>query len=585
MNYLNTLKGAALAGALALAATAWGVPAKPGLRTAVQPDGSVITYRVVGDERAHYTISADGCLLVRDDNDEFFFAEISARRTLESTGIKASDTAVRPARAARAEDISRLAAAPRRRSAARVPSDMLTTTFPSTGTPRTLVVLVEYTDVKFTHPDPKAHFEALLNQPGYSVNGAMGSARDYFSTCSMGKLVPQFDVYGPLTLSNKQSYYGRNGSNGDDESAHEMAIEACEQLDDEIDFNIYDTDGDGLIDNVYVFYAGKGEANGGSRTTVWPHSWDISEAGIYPTFDGVRLDHYACSNELYDSDELGRNTYEGIGLFCHEFSHVLGLPDLYCTTRSDIPYTPGWWSLLDQGSYNGDGHVPPLYSAFERLSMGWLEPQVLTGPDDIELEPIGENRAYLIPTDRDNEFFLLENRQQEGYDTYIPGHGMLVWHIDFDEQKWAENIVNNTAGHQCVDIEEADNSQSYYKNSCEGETFPGSLNKTSFTDDTKPGMKTWAGKKLNMPLTEITETPDGLITFKVAGGRAAGAVDIASDSKGFILSGRSVVATDAAVTVYTPAGACIGTGRRVRLPAPGIYIVDGGTARSKVSVR
>lgn len=587
MNYLTSLKVLTLSGAMALAFTAWGVPAKPGIRTAIQPDGSVISYRVVGDERAHYDISVDGCLLVRDDSDNFFFAEITADGRLESTGIKASDIAARPARAARAADLGRLArqAAPRK-NAARVPSDMLTTTFPSTGTPRALVVLVEYTDVKFTHPDPKAHFEALLNRPGYSEQGAVGSARDYFSACSMGKFIPQFDVYGPLTLSNRQSYYGRNNSNGDDTAPHEMAVEACEQLDDEIDFNVYDTDGDGLIDNVYVFYAGKGEANGGSKSTVWPHSWDMSEGGVYTYFDGVRLDHYACSNELYDSDEFGRNTYEGIGTFCHEFSHVLGLPDLYCTGGTMYsPYTPGSWNILDEGSYNADGHVPPYYSAFERLSMGWIEPQGLTGPDDVELEPISKNKAYIINTDRDNEFFLLENRQLESYDTHLPGHGMLIWHIDYDEEKWASNTVNNTYSRQCVDIEEADNSQSYYKSARDGETFPGYYNKTSFTDDTKPGMKTWSGKRLGLPLTDITETPEGLITFKVAGGKAASIADVTAGRGSFTLEGRDVLAAEGEAAVYNMAGALIGRGARVHLPAPGIYLVESAGTHAKVSVR
>ncbi len=582
MNDQNLIKAIALAGGLMTAVTCLGVPAKPGLRSAVQPDGSIITYRLVGDEHFHYYMTADSILLTQADDGSFSYAD----RSLRSTGVPASDLNRRlPLTAARADEL--VIRPSLRRSARRTPEDMLTTTFPSTGPPRALVVLVQYADVKFTIPDPKAHYERLLNQPGFSDNGAVGSARDYFTTCSMGQFVPQFDIYGPITLKNRQYYYGANDSYGDDMYAYEMAIEACEQLDNEIDFNTYDTDGDGLIDNVYVFYAGKGEANGGSKNTVWPHSWDMSEADVFPMFDGVRLDHYACSNELYTSDYPYNETlYEGIGTFCHEFSHVLGLPDLYCTTYASA-YTPGEWTLLDHGSYNGDGHVPPLYTAFERLSMGWMEPTVLTGPDDITLNPIVENKAYLIPTENDNEFFLLENRQQEGFDKDIPGHGMLVWHIDYDDTKWQANEVNNTSSHQCVDIEEADNSQSSYKTSRSGETFPGARKKTSFTDATSPNMRSWEGTALNMPLTEIAETPDGLITLKVAGGRAAGIGSAAADNNsGYMMNGRRVLADDGGtVTVYTAAGGIVGQGRSVEVPAPGVYIVAAGSTRSKIVVR
>ena len=311
------------------------------------------------------------------------------------------------------------------------------------------------------------------------------------------------------------SYYGGNDAVYDeDEHPEEMAIEACQQLDATVDFSQYDRDGDGYIDNVFIFYAGRGEADGGGDNTVWPHAWNVTSATNTPyVFDGVRLDSYGCTNE-WTRD----NRPDGVGTFIHEFSHVMGLPDLYSTDYSDA-FTPGEWSALDYGPYNNDGCTPPLYGAFERYALGWMSPRVLDAATDVTLNPIGENEACMIPTSDSNEFFLLENRQQTGWDTYIPGHGMLVWHVLYDSGVWNKNEVNNDENKQYVDIEEADGKQT--ESTRAGDAFPGTSGKTSFTDTTKPSMKTWKGKSLNMPLTEIAEN-DGVITFKVKGGTGGG---------------------------------------------------------------
>ncbi|MDE6287015.1 MAG: hypothetical protein K2L99_08490, partial [Muribaculaceae bacterium] len=207
---------------------------------------------------------------------------------------------------------------------------------------------------------------------------------------------------------------------------------------------------------------------------------------------------------------------DGVGTFVHEFSHVLGLPDLYATSYTSA-FTPGAWSALDYGPYNNDGCTPPLYSAFERYALNWIEPTVIDGPLNATLNPIGTNQAGIIRTASDNEYFLLENRQQRSWDTYIPGHGMLIWHVDYNESTWTANTVNNSSYHQYVDIEEADGTQSDYTR--DGDAFPGTKGVTSFTDDTTPSMKTWSGQRLDLPITDIAESHDGIITFKVCGGR------------------------------------------------------------------
>ena len=511
-------------------------PAKPGLLSMTQPDGSTIEVRLVGDENFHCYYTEDGYPLVETAAGFFYARPTADADSVVSTGVKAVSAS---RRSAQARDLlatidagkaghafGRMAARRTRRTAARSASPSRAagygdgfkkgpglfpgTAFPSIGEQKAVVILVEYADVKFELSDPHDYFSRMLNEEDFADYGGTGSARQYFEECSNGLFRPQFDVLGPVTLSQRMAYYGGNYS-GNDANPGMMVVEACQQLDATVDFSQYDRDGDGYIDNVFVFYAGRGEASGGASDTVWPHSWNVSSAeSVTYTFDGVILDRYACSNEW----EGGRP--DGVGTFVHEFSHVMGLPDLYATSYTGA-FTPGAWSAMDYGPYNNDGCTPPLYSAYERYSLGWIDPLPIDGPINATLHPIGTNQAGIIATGDPDEYFLVENRQQTGWDTYIPGHGMLVWHVDYDSYVWSSNRVNNTSSHQYVDLEEADGTQSEY--SRDGDSFPGASGKTSFTATTTPAMKTWAGVGLDFPITDIAESADGIITFKVCGGR------------------------------------------------------------------
>ncbi len=516
-------------------------PAKPGLIDRTMADGSTVKVRLAGDEYYHYYLTEDGYPLVERDG-ILYYGNVDAKGELVAGPVEATSLALRtPAardfltgvdkarvgaaidarrelspRLARKHDAFSPMRAPRQANPfadegyPQGPGLFPGTAFPSKGDQKALVVLVEYTDTKFNLTDPLDYFSRMLNETGFADYGGTGCAKEYFELNSGGVFRPQFDVVGPITLSKSMSYYGGNDWWGNDQHPEEMVIEACQQLDATVDFTEYDRDGDGYIDNVFVFYAGKGEASSGIANTVWPHSWDISAATSIPYyFDGVRLDRYGCSNEW----EAGRP--DGVGTFIHEFSHVMGLPDLYATSYTSA-FTPGAWSALDYGPYNNDGMTPPLYGAFERYALGWTAPAVLDRGMNATLPPVVENVTGIIKTAKDTEFFLLENRQQTGWDAYIPGHGMLIWHVDYDDYIWSSNSVNNASSHQYVDIEEADNTRNEY--SYEGDAFPGSQHVTSFTSSTTPAMKTWNGTAIDMPLTEIAESADGIITFKVKGG-------------------------------------------------------------------
>lgn len=533
--------------------TLMAVPAKPTPIKFTQPDGTTIMLQLKGDERSHIMMTLDGYPVVRDEKGFYCFAELTDENRLKSTDVIAQPvTSLNDVEKTRISRISsadvRKALAARNSGRFNAPAVVSRSTgyngiglmddaFLGYKELKGLVILAQFKDVKFSSKCDKAFFTRMLNNEGFSEYGGTGSARDYFIDSSSGAFVPEFDVYGPVTLDNAMAYYGGNDEDGNDLRPGEMIRDACQKLDGQINFKDYDIDGDGYVDNVFVFYAGYGEASYRDDNTVWPHQWTLSAQRLSLTVDGVKVDKYACSNEM-ELDENGNSIPDGVGTFVHEFSHVLGIPDLYCTD-SNGEWTPGPWSVMDQGPYNNDGRTPPAYSAYERNALGWCEPTVIDGAESVTLEAIVKsNKACLIPTSKQNEFFLIENRQQTGWDKYLPGHGMIVWHIDYNQNVWVQNTVNNLKSHNYVDLEEAcgyyvdsydyldeDGYIKYdeYMEAFAAYSFPGTTGKTSFTDSTSPSMKTWAGKGLGLPITNICER-NGVITFDVAGGRCDAAV-------------------------------------------------------------
>lgn len=487
--------------AVAVALCADGAPSRMRPVTAIDPDGNPVVVTAVGDEHHHHYVDQWGNRV---------------------TWLPSAD---RP----------KTTPAMRSRGLATAPSRL--TAFPTKGEIPFLIVLVDFPDKGFRYDDPKEEFEAMLSERGFSRYNGRGSALDYFIDNSDGAFSPVFEVTGPVTMSRPYAYYG---SGSDDSAAGLMVIEACNALDATVDFSRYDADGDGSVDNVYFFYAGRGEADGGDADTIWPHAWTLTEQGRELTLDGKRIDAYACSPELD-----GRDKPNGIGTFCHEFSHILGLPDLYSTGYTNALH-PDSWSLMASGNYNEDGRRPPNLSSYERYELGWMTPRELSYPLTVELPTIASNMACRISTDRPNEYFLLENRQKEGWDASLPGHGMLIWHIDYNPNIWDRNVVNNTPSHQYVDIVEANNATSHSQDS--GFPFPGSNNVTSFTSETRPALKSWEGVGIDLPITSIREDGAGMIHFDVAGGKTpVGAVaSVVLDEVGMEWASLSWSAAEAA---------------------------------------
>ena len=389
------------------------IPARPGRFTVTQPDGTRLVLQRHGDEWGHWLTDTSGRMVVQDEDGYYR----SAR------GITVDEI--------RRNGAARRALANQRRAARRA----VETGPVAIGRKHFLVILVEFTNKHFsTSDDPKAAFTALLNEEGYSVNGGTGSARDYYYDNSHGLFEPVFDVYGPVQTDTTYAYYGANSPGGDDLRPEEAVIEGCRKLDEEIDFTRYDNDGDGKVDLVFMYYAGKGEADGGASNTIWPHQWEISSAGKSLELDGMVIDSYACTNEVTN------NRMCGIGTACHEFAHAMGLPDFYDTDYENNGMSAGLFSFstMDGGAYNNSGRTPPYFNIEERMMLGWLDRDVLrefpeTG--SYALLPMHENVAYMTPTDQDGEYFVYECRNSEGWDSALPAHGLLVYHVDRSDRK------------------------------------------------------------------------------------------------------------------------------------------------------
>ena len=419
-----------LVSVLMLAMATFAVPAKPGLkRQLTLTDGTTVSATLVGDEHAHYWLGADGKAYQSAGNDVYQSVDLQA---VKQHGAQ------------------RCAAANQRRTRRLAPRKV-GEVGSITGDKKGIIILVNFKDVSFTAT--QADFNNLANTPNYSSGNYKGSMYDYFYAQSDGQFELTFDVVGPVTVSNTQSYYGSNDSEGSDKYPATMVIEALKKADSEVNFADYDWDGDGEVDQVYVVYAGKGEADGGSSNTIWPHEWQLSSAAYYgdgsgaQTLDGVKIDTYACGGELNGQS----GSIAGIGTMCHEFSHCLGYPDFY-----DTDYSGGQgmfeWDLMDSGSYNDDGYRPAGYTSYERWVAGWRTPVELTSTTQVNNMPaLTENNAtsYIIYNNGNrNEYFLLENRQKTGWDASIPGAGLLILHVDYSASAWSSNTPNDTPSHQ-----------------------------------------------------------------------------------------------------------------------------------------
>lgn len=499
----------------------YAVPATPNPITVKQADGTEITIRLRGDEFFNYKTTLDGYTLIPDDKGILTYAQSDTKGRLYSSRVKANNAEKRNlTEKVFVQGLRRNISYTKQNIASRVKRVASSTTttsaqfsYPLKGAPRSLVILVNFSDLNFVVPAPKTAFSNLLTQTGYSANGGTGSARDYFKDNSMGLFDPQFDVVGPFILPQLMSYYGENDASELDKNPRQMVIDACKLASENgVNFADYDTDKDGIVDNVFIYYAGYNEAEGAPKNTVWPHRWSL--ANYNTKFNGVAVYDYACTSEL---QRTSGSLMCGIGTFCHEFGHVLGLPDYYATNDA-THQTLSYWNIMDYGPYLNSGRTPPSYSAFDRFYLNWLVPTEIKASGEYSLDNLNTtNKAYIFTQSGNHnldganptptEFFSIENRQKTGWDSYLPGHGMLLSHIYYNASDWGNNTVNNSALALGYDIIEADGIAS--DATLSGDPFPGTQNIKSYT----PLLRNKTD--IRKPLTDITET-NGIIQFHFA---------------------------------------------------------------------
>lgn len=480
------------------------MPVKPGIwRNITLADGSVVRAELVGDEHLTYWRTADGaCYRQAPAADVFSKVELSA--------LQNEYDAVVAQKAAREKAIleSARTSMPVKKAEG--------TKFQ--GKKKCLVILANFADTKFKPEHTLDLYKQIINGENYSDEtlGFKGSVRDYFKAQSGGQFEIDFDVVGPVDLPKGYAGYGKNDASGRDQTAlvYPMVEDAVNLAKDMVtDWKQYDWDGDGLVEEVFVLYAGHGQATyPQDPDLVWPHKSAIDPLTVA---DGVKVSVYACSCELGATEAI-----DGIGAFCHEFSHCMGLKDHYDINGRG--YGTGFWDIMCFGCYNGNSFLPAEYNSYEKMFCGWKEPIVLNAePQKIEgmkaLAAGGD--TYIFYNDgNENEYYMLENRQKTGWDAALPGEGLIVLHVDYSKGVWEENQVNYNAARQRMTVIPADNTLGSTDEDKAGDAWPYQGN-NSLTNYSRPACTVYNANTdgtgyMNKYLLNITQNADGTISFE-----------------------------------------------------------------------
>lgn len=525
--------------------------ARPGFSKPVdvlQPDGTTITLLMHGDEFRHFMTTTDGFTVVKGEDGFYYYADRGANGLLQSTTIIAKNATER--------DESQLSFLANRKkmiapdmteyqkemkaSALQMQRDY-TSLFDTKRKNRVggiwepidyskfkgLIILVEFSDRKFTTPNPQAFYQRLTSEKNYQDTSheyfpvdVDGSARDYFYENSMGIFDPTFNVVGPIQIDAKATDCG--GQNSSSQTRANIFKKVLGQVNNEIDFTEYDLNNDGYIDLCYFIFAGYGSyMQGNNDNYLWPHASDFSQNARWygMRYDGKYFGRYACSVELMDYEAYAESHQylDGIGTICHEFSHVLGLADHYDTDYSDngLAKHPDDWDIMASGTDLNYGLTPVGYNAFERYVLGFTTPAEINAEGIYTLNPFNSsNESYILQSGSEDEYFFIENRQQGKWDRFLPGHGMLVWRADLsDSYAWKNNLVNVNPDNMHFELLSA----APYNDLVSPYTpFPGKGNNTDLTTESTPSLNSSKHTKAPFNLYDITESTDGIISFEAS---------------------------------------------------------------------
>lgn len=565
----------------AFGAAANAIPAKKLQKVITLTNGTQVSVELRGDEYLSWWEGTDGTAYRATADDTVF----------EAFDLEAQKPAA-AARRARAEQ-GRVARLARVKNSLKGADDKMRGLggdhITYKGVKKGLVVLVDFKNKKFADGHDLEYYKNVINGKDFSdeEEGYVGSVRDYFLAQSNGQFELDFDVVGPVTMSKNYGYYGNDGAYQKDEKVYEMIKEACDGIQDQVNLKDYDWDGDGEADQVFFLYAGLGQASGGSHSTIWPHE---SELRYWPcgvlSYSTGKINTYACANELQpETQGSSRYISAGIGTICHEFSHCLGFADMYDTTGGG-GYGMSVFDVMDQGSYNGNGFVPCNYTAFERIYAGWVEPIELIDPATVkDMKSVSDyGRPFIMYNYKNtNEYFLLENRQNTGWDKGLYGsNGLLIVHVNYVPSRWANNSVNSSAEKiQCCTVVNADGSRDNTQYSLQGDLYPyevkGVTMNDEFTDESEPAAKLYTKNSdnsyaLGIPITNIKRSK-GSVSFLVCGGDDKNVIDNTFNGVVDGINGVTVAKKATDNRIYSIDGRYLGTDASAL--GKGIYVVGG----------
>lgn len=566
----------------AFGAAANAVPAKKLQKVITLANGTQVSVELRGDEYLSWWEGTDGTAYRTTATDENVF---------EAFDLEAQKPAA-AARRARTEQ-GRVARLARVKNSLKGADDKMRGLggdhITYKGVKKGLVVLVDFNNKKFADGHDLEYYKNVINGKDFTdeEEGYVGSVRDYFLAQSNGQFELDFDVVGPVTMSKNYGYYGYDNAYQKDEKVYEMIKEACDGIQDQVNLKDYDWDGDGEADQVFFLYAGLGQASGGSASTIWPHE---SELRYWPcgvlSYSTGKINTYACANELQpETQGSSRYISAGIGTICHEFSHCLGFADMYDTSGGG-GYGMSVFDVMDQGSYNGNGFVPCNYTAFERIYAGWVEAIELDAPATVkDMKSVSDyGRPFIMYNYKNtNEYFLMENRQNTGWDEGLYGsNGLLITHVNYVPSRWANNSVNSSAEKiQCCTVVNADGSRDNTQYSLQGDLYPyevkGVTMNDEFTDDSEPAAKLYNKNSdnsyaLGIPITQIKRSK-GSISFLVCGGEPSNVIDNTFNGVVDGINGVTVVKKTVDNRIYSIDGRYLGTDASAL--GKGIYVVGG----------
>ena len=498
---------------LLFAFEAAGVRSAPYPVKVFQPDGSFLMLKINGDESFSYKTTLEGHIVAQGTDGYYYYADFnSGTLNISTRRVDSSPFG------GYAKFIPPITYRTKRHIVSESFKSFLSPDVATKAvrTIRTVVIPVQFSDLKFTTPSIRSRLFNLFNQINYSEDGATGSVREYFRDNLGDRYDLTFEITDPVTMPNGYRYYGEHTSTSSDSNVKEMVAQACALVDQKVNFANFDADGDGVVDNVFIIFAGYNEAEGGGDGTIWPQSWNISSSELY--FDGKKISNFSCYSEF--SGSSGAN-FAGIGSICHEYCHMLGLLDMYDVNGETEGYTPlllGPLSIMDSGNYNNGGKTPPYLTVFEREMLGAVSPSRVYGTASIELLPIHQERkAYIIPASSTGEYFYLEYRDGTGWDAHTGGEGLVIYHIDKSsrsacsmsaQMRWSNNAVNGCASHPCArPIASSGNSYSDVSMLF----FPGHNNVTHIHSSQSFSLLDWTGKGLGYGIANIHKGSAGML--------------------------------------------------------------------------